>query len=119
MFCTNCGHPLADDANFCPECGTPVYRAETEKKVESEIAPDITAASMAPDFSEPTVVSAESCSEVDQASVDEPVSLPLDDMMEGAVQVSEETAQDLHEAVSEILTESLETPAVPVNPFEK
>ena len=37
MFCTNCGHPLADDANFCPECGSPVYRAEPEKMPETEV----------------------------------------------------------------------------------
>ncbi len=119
MFCTNCGHPLADDVNFCPECGTPVYRSETVKNVESDITSDITVPSMAPDYSEPSVVSDETGGEVDPTSVVEPVPVLLDDMMEGAVQVSEETAQDLHEAVSEILTDSLESQEVPVNPFEE
>ncbi len=25
IYCRNCGRPLADDARFCPGCGTPVY----------------------------------------------------------------------------------------------
>ncbi len=24
MFCTNCGHPNRDDANFCVKCGSPL-----------------------------------------------------------------------------------------------
>jgi hypothetical protein len=26
MFCSQCGHQVPDDANFCPSCGTPVTR---------------------------------------------------------------------------------------------
>ncbi len=28
MFCSHCGKEIRDDASFCPECGTPVYRKE-------------------------------------------------------------------------------------------
>jgi hypothetical protein len=30
MFCGNCGKPLNEGASFCPECGTPVKKIETE-----------------------------------------------------------------------------------------
>ena len=30
MFCGNCGKPLNEGALFCPECGTPVKKIETE-----------------------------------------------------------------------------------------
>ena len=30
MFCGNCGKPLSEGALFCPECGTPVKKIETE-----------------------------------------------------------------------------------------
>ena len=30
MFCTNCGKQIADDANFCPGCGTRVGQAATQ-----------------------------------------------------------------------------------------
>lgn len=26
-YCRNCGHELADDDRFCPNCGTPVHEA--------------------------------------------------------------------------------------------
>lgn len=30
MFCGNCGKPLNEGTLFCPECGTPVKKIETE-----------------------------------------------------------------------------------------
>lgn len=30
MFCGNCGKLLNEGASFCPECGTPVKKIETE-----------------------------------------------------------------------------------------
>ena len=30
MFCGNCGKPLNEGTSFCPECGTPVKKIETE-----------------------------------------------------------------------------------------
>lgn len=30
MFCGNCGKPLNEGVLFCPECGTPVKKIETE-----------------------------------------------------------------------------------------
>ena len=36
MFCSHCGKEIRDDASFCPECGTPVYRKdETQKAAEN------------------------------------------------------------------------------------
>ena len=36
MFCGNCGKPLNEGALFCPECGTPVKKIETEMKSLSQ-----------------------------------------------------------------------------------
>ncbi|PWV54888.1 MULTISPECIES: FHA domain-containing protein [Nocardiopsis] len=30
VYCTQCGHAVADDARFCSHCGTPVRRAEQQ-----------------------------------------------------------------------------------------
>lgn len=30
VYCTQCGHAVADDARFCSHCGTPVRRAEPQ-----------------------------------------------------------------------------------------
>ena len=36
-YCSNCGHQLVDDANFCSECGTPVNNVvRSERKVVFE-----------------------------------------------------------------------------------
>ena len=112
MFCTNCGHPLADDANFCPECGSPVYRAEPEKMPETEVTvPEMTDTQFTVDVSESyddTSMTETMDPEIDSESALEPESVPVTEMMDGAVQVSEETAQDLQDAVTEILTDSSE-----------
>jgi len=34
-YCSNCGHSLDDDANFCPSCGKPLTRTKTETDVNS------------------------------------------------------------------------------------
>ncbi|QUX27294.1 zinc-ribbon and FHA domain-containing protein [Nocardiopsis akebiae] len=30
VYCTQCGHAVADDARFCSHCGTPIRRAEQQ-----------------------------------------------------------------------------------------
>lgn len=30
VYCTQCGHAVADDARFCSHCGTPIRRAEQD-----------------------------------------------------------------------------------------
>ena len=94
MFCTNCGHPLADDANFCPECGSPVYRAEPEKMPETEVTvPEMTDTQFTVDVSESyddTSMTETMDPEIDSESALEPESVPVTEMMDGAVQVSEE-----------------------------
>ena len=30
VYCSNCGEKLADDANFCPKCGTKTQKGKTE-----------------------------------------------------------------------------------------
>ncbi len=39
MYCTNCGHEIAEDANYCPSCGFKVRRDENrcEKGQKSQI----------------------------------------------------------------------------------
>ena len=43
MFCTNCGKQVAEDAKFCPGCGTPILRSiqEPMEKTCAEEAPAI------------------------------------------------------------------------------
>lgn len=31
VYCSNCGAPIADDANFCPKCGTKTQAGKTAK----------------------------------------------------------------------------------------
>ncbi len=37
MFCSHCGKEIRDDASFCPECGTPVYRKEELQKAAEDV----------------------------------------------------------------------------------
>ncbi len=39
MFCTNCGKELADNAKFCPSCGTPVAQPEAPKEQDTPPEP--------------------------------------------------------------------------------
>lgn len=38
MFCTNCGHPLQDDAKFCVHCGSKIIKEEPVAPVVEEAA---------------------------------------------------------------------------------
>lgn len=35
-FCSNCGKELSADTRFCPECGTPVIKSQTQKQVQRQ-----------------------------------------------------------------------------------
>lgn len=37
MFCSHCGKEIRDDASFCPECGTPVYRKDETQKAAEDV----------------------------------------------------------------------------------
>jgi len=39
MFCKNCGKELADNAKFCPSCGTPVAQPEAPKEQDTPPEP--------------------------------------------------------------------------------
>ncbi len=34
MFCSKCGNEIADDAGFCPKCGTPLNRNATANSIQ-------------------------------------------------------------------------------------
>lgn len=47
MFCTNCGKEFSDGSNFCPHCGAPAVKDESDTvpSVSGTVAPEETAAS--------------------------------------------------------------------------
>ena len=58
MFCQNCGKEF--EGNFCPDCGTPVQRAETVDQWKAPVVPEETQTPVmeeteapSPDLSEP------------------------------------------------------------------
>lgn len=38
MFCQNCGAEVGDNYEFCPECGTPLYKGEDDATTYEESA---------------------------------------------------------------------------------
>src|SRR5918999_2508849 len=36
-YCSNCGHELSPEDQFCPNCGTPVHRAATVPTPEADV----------------------------------------------------------------------------------
>ena len=43
MFCTNCGKEFSDGSNFCPHCGTPAVKDESDTvpSVSGTVVPEV------------------------------------------------------------------------------
>lgn len=106
MFCTNCGKQIADDAQFCPECGAAVIPAaqipETEPETPPQDAPVAQEPSEAPEIPEtpvtPEVPETPEAPEAPEAA--QPMELPVfepyqpEQAAEGAEPTPEATPED-------------------------